>query len=667
MNIIFLFFPFFFSTALAFATNLVNPVKSPVNEGLNTQNRISSPQAEVLALVQQKQLAKDIQWQNLLHFKPTFLGLGPLESQIQSRSFFVSSQGKKNLQAELTAFIEGLFQTPIDSSELESMQCRFPARYSYLKTRLPEFHHWPDRPCPRFDKWFAALRGNSISLVFSSYYLNNPSSSFGHTLLRMNKAPSERDGRRYELLDYGVNYAANANTKNPLIYTFKGLFGGFPGTFTTVPYYYKVREYNNAESRDLWEYELSLKPAVVDMLVAHIWEVGPTYANYWYLTENCSYHMFTILEAADPELKLTEHLKKYVIPPDTVQVAMDSPGLVRSLHFRPSVRTELFERLKSLNENEKEILYQAVKQKSVTTELTSLPEPRRKLVLDAAIDDVDYLYAVNVQNPVSLEAQYKTLLLSARSKIEETTPPLNIIPSPRNIPHLAHGSRRIGLGAFDRKLDGSGLLLEYKFAMHDLDEYLVGYPESAQINFFDFHFAYFTKNQQLSLENFILFEVISLPPYSRFSQTKSWRLHVGSERLINEECMGCIATQMSGGAGYTAQLLGGADTGLSLLGYLGLKGGVYYTSQGGDVASGDAFPRWLVGAGPNLLIKSIWSDHFISLFEAWYRKDLRVNYNDFKEVSFSTQWSPNKTWAMRVKGAEHWFEQSAQIEFFFYY
>ncbi len=623
-----------------------------------------SPEQRILELVHKKQIAQDRQWQNLLHFKPTYLGLGRLESQIQSPSFFISPDGKINLEAELHAFIHELL-TENEVDESVSVQCRFPARYSYLKTRLPEIKTWPDRSCPRFEKWFSALRGTSVSLVFSSYYLNNPSSSFGHTLLRMNKAPSARDGQRYELLDYGVNYAANADSSNPIVYAVKGLFGGFPGTFTTLPYFYKVREYNNAESRDLWEYELTLQPEIVDMLIKHIWEVGPTYANYWYLTENCSYHMFTILEAADPDLDLTSHLKKYVIPPDTVQVAMETEGLVRSIHFRPSVRTELFERLKSLDENEKEILYQMVKHKNILPELKSLPEHQRKLVLDAALDDVDYLFSSALQNPSTTESHFKTQLLSERSQIDEITPPLHIPPPEREAPHLAHGSRRLGIGAFDRKLDGGGLLFNYKFAMHDLEDYLVGYPESAQISFFDFQFAYFSQRRELSLEKFMLFEVISLTPYSRFSQNKSWRLHVGTERLINEECMGCQATQISGGTGYAAQLLKSNLT--SVIGYLGLKGGVYYTAQGGDVAQGDAFPRWLLGAGPNLTMKSTWNEHLISLLEAWYRKDLRVNYSEFKEVSLSTQWSPTKSWALRVKGVEHWFEQSAQIEFLYYY
>src|SRR6185312_4314588 len=299
---------------------------------------------EVVQKAFQTKLYETLQWRKLLHFEPQGL-FGHLSSQVDSPNFFLAPNGSDNMQSEMAADIRAFWSTA-DAAEPDRARCRFPARYMFIKQSLKsEIHQWPDGPCPRFEKYFDALRGVSVSLVFSSYFLNNPSSAFGHTFLRINKAPAQ-DGNRYELLDYGINYAANVDTSNALFYAIKGMFGMFPGTFTSVPYYYKVREYNNAESRDLWEYELNITPAEVDMLVAHLWELGPSWINYWYLTENCSYHMFTILEAAAPRLNLTGQLKKWVIPSDTIQVVWNTPGLVKGYYFRPSVRTELFARVK---------------------------------------------------------------------------------------------------------------------------------------------------------------------------------------------------------------------------------------------------------------------------------------------------------------------------------
>ena len=38
----------------------------------------------------------------------------------------------------------------------------------------------------------------------------------------------------------------------------RDIFGGFRGEYAKMPYYFKVREYADYESRDIWEYPLNL-------------------------------------------------------------------------------------------------------------------------------------------------------------------------------------------------------------------------------------------------------------------------------------------------------------------------------------------------------------------------------------------------------------------------
>lgn len=625
---------------------------------------LSLARAQDFNPVYQLHLENDLHWRKLLHYQKVGTFTPSDEGQIDAKNFYLSPEGKTNPEKEFKATLESFFApAEIALPESESAICRFPARYLWIRKKLQENKialAMPQRDCPRFQTWFETLRGTSASLVFSSYFLNNPSSTFGHTLLRINKAPSAKDGRRYELLDYGVNFAANADTSNPLFYAVRGLFGGFPGTFTTVPYYYKVREYNNSESRDLWEYELNLSQEATDMLVLHIWEVGPTYADYWYLSENCSYFMLGLLEAADPKIDVTSKLKKFVIPTDTVQVIFENPGLVKNYHFRPSVRTELFYRLNELSEIEKSLLANMVDQRKIGDEIRALPEARRQKVLDTAIDDMDYLFAVAVQKDGSPEWKFKNEILSERSHLNAVTEPLKIEASYREEPHAGHGSRRVGLGYLTTKESGNTLLMNYRFAFHDILDPVVGFPEYAQISFFDFKFGYEERPQKLELEELNLFEVISLSPYSRFSKSLSWRLKVAVEKLVNEDCWGCHAGGISGGAGYTLKF---ADD-PRIMGYLGLKAGAYYTSR--DFRE-KGFPRWLLGAGPNLTLRARWTDRWITSLEAWYRKDMQVSYNEFKEVSLSNQWSYAKNYGLRLTGVERWFERAASVDFFLYY
>jgi len=59
------------------------------------------------------------------------------------------------------------------------------------------------------------------------------------------------------LLSFAVNYAARTDETNGFAYAIKGVFGFYPGYYSLLPYYVKVREYNDLERRDVWEYPLA--------------------------------------------------------------------------------------------------------------------------------------------------------------------------------------------------------------------------------------------------------------------------------------------------------------------------------------------------------------------------------------------------------------------------
>src|SRR5690606_16042676 len=132
----------------------------------------------------------------------------------------------------------------------------------------------------------------------------------------------------------------------------KGLLGMFPGVYRRIQYFYKVREYNDYESRDIWEYELALTPAEVLTVCAHIWELGSTYFDYYYLDENCSYHILGALEVARPDIELLAHVRFPALPVDTLRALYQNEGLVRSVHYRPSARTAFTERIGRLEPEE---------------------------------------------------------------------------------------------------------------------------------------------------------------------------------------------------------------------------------------------------------------------------------------------------------------------------
>ncbi|MFN9068025.1 MAG: DUF4105 domain-containing protein, partial [Bdellovibrionales bacterium] len=264
-------------------------------------------------------IAEEKQWKDLLHFRLN--ALGQFRSQVKGSEFFLSKTGFKDYSAELEKTILGLLSSEPKSEE--HPVCRFPARKKWLQQKLniPE-NLFPKIDCQLYAFYKERMRSNSISVVFSSYYADSPSSSFGHTLFKVNK----KRGESNELLDWGIGYAGEVNTGNSLVYIYKGLTGGFRGTFSSVPYYMKVREYNDHESRDIWSYELDLSTDELDFLLDHLWEVGDSHFDYYFLTQNCGFHMLTVLEAAVPRLNLVDRVPFWVIPADALKAMTETPG-----------------------------------------------------------------------------------------------------------------------------------------------------------------------------------------------------------------------------------------------------------------------------------------------------------------------------------------------------
>jgi hypothetical protein len=206
----------------------------------------------LIAQARHKKLADQRLWHLLLHYKPTLFG--GFESEADGRGFFFHPHGKVDPHGELEATLGAFFsRTASDDQQApdwQHPQCRFPARYHWLKAQLAlDSGKLPEQPCRRFEAWREALDPGSVSLIFASHYMSNPASMFGHTLLRLNHR--QRQGSQ-SLLDYGINYAAITTTRNGFLYAILGITGGFEGRFASFPYYMKVQEYGNLESRDPW-------------------------------------------------------------------------------------------------------------------------------------------------------------------------------------------------------------------------------------------------------------------------------------------------------------------------------------------------------------------------------------------------------------------------------
>jgi hypothetical protein len=509
----------------------------------------------LVAAARQRHLATTIGWLRLGHYRSSLFG--GYESEADGKPFFIAKEGKDDPGQELSATLRAFFSPVSPDPDIDHGICRFPARFLWLNRKLHFDPRLLPRPnCSKFREFLTLLKPDSITLVFSSYYLNNPSSAFGHTFLRVNKRT--RPGANHnDLLDYGVDYSAQVDVSNAVVYAIKGIAGLFPGMFRKVPYYLKVREYNDYESRDLWEYDLALEPREVEMFAAHLWELGSTYFAYYYLSENCSYHVLGALEAASPRLQLLDRLRWPVLPADTVKALYRNPGLVREVHYRPSAETVFKSRVRDLTSEETEALARLVSDANYVLPRHFTPEERVR-VLDAALDLVDSKYARDLLKDVKDRdvdvALYKQRLLERRSEEAAASEDFGFAPPFRRMPHLGHGSRRFALGSGRSTDEGYFHTMKFRFALHDIGDPARGFPETAQVEFLPTTLRYYAETPKLTLEDVSLVTLLSLSPWDTFRKPLSWSASIGATRIRDRGCTSCLAGQAEVGGGFSLSM-----------------------------------------------------------------------------------------------------------------
>lgn len=501
-------------------------------------------------------LARDPHWLRLGHWRK--LPLTGYRSEAAGRDFFVDPLGRTDPAAELEADLRAFFGATEQSREevargLMPAICRFPARLAVLRQRLGFDPARLDlKPCPRLDEYWERVQPESVSLIFSAYYLNNPASMFGHTFLRVRKRGPAVERQKRGLLDSAIDYAADPDTSNPVLYAVKGLFGFFPGTFRLRPYFYKVREYNDFESRDLFEYDLSLTEAEVALLAAHVFELGSTHFDYYYADENCSYHILAALEAAAPRLTLLDHLGTPVVPIDTVKALYANPGLVRELHYRPSATTQFAARVSGMPRDQR-ALVEALANDADTPLPGSLGEEQRIQVLDAGADLIDVRYAKDLPfDPGGEGGRLKQRLLERRAALQRPSEPLRIDP-PTHLPHDTHGSARLSSGAVWSDADGAAATLGGYLALHGLDDPLGGYPDLSQIEFFPVELRVLGRGAAVQLERLHFLDALSLHGMTTFDHGISWKVRAGLERVRDAGCASCLAGTFVLGSGASAE------------------------------------------------------------------------------------------------------------------
>jgi len=482
--------------------------------------------AQLLAVADEKNLAQNSQWRAFIHYKPA-LG-GRWLSQVDAPHFFMSEQGKRSPKAELDATLAAFYSDNAKAPLRLTAYCRFIARRHWLSEQLGDAAVLlPQKKCPEFERFENYLAADTLTLIFPTAHPNSPSSAFGHTLLRIDRKDQRPESR---LLNMSINFAAEvppgvSNTA----YAVKGLAGGFAGKFRLLPYHIKLREYGQIENRDTWEYELALSKAQVDLVLRHAYEMLISDFDYYFFSENCSYHLLSLIEVAYPDEPLTEEFGLWTIPVDTIRVLKER-SLAGKGKFVPSSIRTLRARRSQLADEDSQLALLALENglESIDGQLRGLSERRQVGVLDL-LSDYERYSRLKADTSAQGSNDTERLILSRRSKlgIQSADP---AVTEPSTAPDAGHGTARIGLNYHYSKQNPELVELTLRPAYHDFRDPSAAFDTKASIELGLLSIAQDLDNSDTFVRQFTLVSIESIEPRGPFFKPISWHTNLKWQR-----------------------------------------------------------------------------------------------------------------------------------------
>ncbi|MGE4381699.1 MAG: DUF4105 domain-containing protein [Arcobacter sp.] len=454
--------------------------------------------SELNTFVEQTKLYENPYWSKLLHYRNG-------ESEIDSDNFFISKNGKYDLKEELFETISSI------EKGTNSVLCRFPLRVKWLKENIPNLNI-TQYSCEELDKFISLVDGKFVTMVFPTAHINSPASMYGHTFIRISS------NEETPLISNAVNYAAATTDTNGLIFAYKGLFGEYEGRYSILPYYEKIKEYNNLEQRDIWEYDLDLTQDEIDKLVLHTYELKDSYSDYFFFKENCSYNVLWLLEVARPSLDLVSQFDFKTVPLDSIKV-LQKYNLIKNTNFRYSSMRKMKFILNEKIEN-KEYVKGFIKEDNELND--SLSTEDKISYLDLKISYLQYQRANNEYDKDEYLKKYLQLLKERSSYKQAST---YDIKTPFN-PIDSHDSARVSF--FYNNNDS--FEFSAKPVYNDMYDISDGYLQGAYIDFFDVNIKK-EKDENARLDRFTLLKIKSLAPQDLIFKPISWGIDVGYEHF----------------------------------------------------------------------------------------------------------------------------------------
>lgn len=416
--------------------------------------------------------------------------------------------------------------------------CRFPARYAWLQEEagLPalSLDH-----CTELQELIARAPTDTLSLIFASENLSQPSSMMGHLFLKTSGKTTE--GRKVE---HAISFFTDADTINLPKLFYDSMVTGKKGYFALSPYQNEIRHYVIDEQRTLWEYELRLSAQDRTLLRYHLQELRHADITYFFQSYNCATLVKHVLAIAAPDM--LQEADWWTTPKFVVRKAHEA-GLIADT----SVKTPSRWVVRSL---EDALPAQTVAEVGSATSQRHLPalavntdaEVARQsfMALELARAYNTYLYE---QRRVALE-DWQALDQQVKLTEQARYPGLELQADQSKNPAQSPRDKQVSMGWQHRP--GQDLLkLGLLPVSHTLADDNAQYNSENELRLFDTALLVDSRNGRVSLDHFTVYATQSMLPRDPLTGGLSGRLKIGFESQPDTILQGRTAFLMEGALG----------------------------------------------------------------------------------------------------------------------
>ena len=342
-------------------------------------------------------------------------------------------------------------------------------------------------------------------VVFAGPYPSSPSSAFGHLLIIFE--PNSNTNISPQLWN-AVNFAAAVENYSSPTVLINGLIGRLKGSFESISFYEKIREYSYIDSRDLWLFPIELNKAEKVKIIEYLND-NKEPKRYRFTDNNCATQVAQlILYALGKEYKKQFFgLPQDILEHEEIKKRIGQPLLIQNIEEQVKDITATSDIDELMNQDGDSITI------------------NKKVKL---LKTMEWLYFNDFRD---LTHEQRKLIQNLRLEIS-STPSSYTFEDLRPTPFNLHYPARLSINYRNSYTRMDVLDLNFRMGLHDFEDFQSVYPKYDFLNFLNIKSS--INNRSFLVNEFWLLNQRSRYPRNKIFSYPSWDLALGVKRYTKQ-------------------------------------------------------------------------------------------------------------------------------------